>query len=67
MSFSRPKSATNSRSSSLINFKSRYEITPKTIKYSTDGSGRDGYITKSNGGFFKEWCNDFHSKPTSNL
>ena len=64
MSFSRPNSATN-RASSLINFKSRYEITPKTVMYSVDGSGRDGYIKKSNGGYFKEWSNDFYSKPAS--
>ena len=62
----RPKSATN-RGTTLDNFKSRYEITPKTVIYSADGSGRDGYIKKTNGGGFKEWSNDFHSKPTSNI
>ena len=61
---SRPKSATN-RGSSLDNFKSRYEIISKTTNYTPDGSGRDGYIKKSNGGFFNQWSNDFTSKPTS--
>lgn len=67
MSISRPKSATNRGAPSLDNFKSRYEIIPKTINYTPDGSGRDGYIKKSNGGIFKEWSNDFTSKPASKL
>lgn len=40
------------------------EIIPKTVNYCPDGSGRDTYVKMSNGGFFKEWNNNFNPKST---
>jgi len=59
---SRPLSAMSSDGKRKYNM----EIIPKTVNYGPDGSGRDTYIKSSNGGFFKEWNNNFNSKSTGN-
>lgn len=64
---SRPLSAANYNSSKMNNFNKKFtlEIIPKTVNYHGDGTGRDGYIKFSNGGFHKDWNNNFLSKSTS--
>lgn len=61
---SRPLSAM-SGSGSTSHRKYNMEIIPKTVNYQPDGTGRDTYVKTSNGGFSKEWNNNFNSKPTS--
>jgi hypothetical protein len=38
-----------------------FSMTPKVSNYMSDGSGRDAYISFSNGGFRKKWENNFTS------
>jgi len=60
---SRPLSAI-SNTGNNGNRKYNLELIPKIVNYQPDGSGRDTYIKTSNGGFFKEWNNNFNSKST---
>jgi hypothetical protein len=59
---SRPMSAT-SASSSFGNFKksANLEVNPKVSHYHSNGTGRDGYINFSNGGFRKTWENNYNN------
>ena len=65
---SRPLSACNNKTS-LTNFNTKFsmEIIPKTVNYHPDGMGRDSYIKSSNGGFLKEWSNNYRNQPTSKI
>jgi len=60
---SRPLSAMSGNGNTGIRKYSR-EIIPKSVNYQPDGTGRDSYVKVSNGGFFKEWNNNYISKPT---
>lgn len=61
---SRPLSAMSNTGSSTQR-KYNMEINPKTVNYQPDGSGRDTYVKIGNGGFFKDWNNNYNSKSTS--
>ncbi len=56
---SRPMSATTATSFGQSTVKKNLEMNPKVSHYHSNGSGRDGYIKLSNGGFRKTWENNF--------